>query len=172
MVSGFGRYQPQGSSYRACRGPRWNRWRVCHRLTCWNGRLTKIIGKISVNDSIQFLEFSDQAWGSGLPFIAKLLSRVESTGRVSSNNSNHNWWVRFNTSNIITNVAWGASVNAHTDYLPWSPVNPCAAWQRACNDFFCRRPQERLWRQYNQRNPLVSSWVHRQGKNKDVPVTQ
>ena len=39
-----------------------------------------IIGKISVNDRVQFLGFSEKAWGSGLPFICNLLALIEATG--------------------------------------------------------------------------------------------
>ena len=45
-----------------------------------NGCQIKIIGQLSVNDSVQFLGLSDQAWGSGLLFVANLLAHVESTG--------------------------------------------------------------------------------------------
>ena len=45
-----------------------------------DGRRIDIIGKISVNDSVQLLGLSDQAWGSGLTFIFNLLDHVEGTG--------------------------------------------------------------------------------------------
>ena len=45
-----------------------------------NGRQIEIIGEIHINNSIQFLGFSDQAWGSGLPFISNLLAQVQATG--------------------------------------------------------------------------------------------
>ena len=75
-----------------------------------NGRRIAIIGKLSINNSVQFLVFSDQAWGSGLPYIANLLDQVEVKLWVSSNNSNHNWGGHSNDSNSITNFAWVASI--------------------------------------------------------------
>ena len=45
-----------------------------------NGRQIDIIGQTYVNNSVQFLGFSDQAWGSGLLFIDNLMDHVEVTG--------------------------------------------------------------------------------------------
>ena len=75
-----------------------------------NGLRINIIGKFSINDGVQFLGLSDQAWGNGLPFIANILAQVEETGWHSFNNSNKNWGGRFNDDNSIFNVAWGTSV--------------------------------------------------------------
>ena len=66
-----------------------------------NGRRINIIRQLYVNDSVQFLGLSDQAWGSGLLFITNLLAHVESTGWGSYNNSNQSWVGRFNNANII-----------------------------------------------------------------------
>ena len=141
VVPGFGQDQPQSLSYSACRCPHWNRQRVCEQLPCWNGRQIDIIGKISINDSVQFLILSDQAWGGGFPFIANLLAHVEATGWVSYNNSIQNWPGKFNDADRIMNVTWGASVDPRLDYLPQSSVNPCAAWSRVHDNFLCRRRQ-------------------------------
>ena len=56
-----------------------------------NGRRIEITGKIPVNASVQFLGFSDQAWGIGLSFICNLMARVEATGWGSGNYSNQEW---------------------------------------------------------------------------------
>ena len=53
-----------------------------------NGGWIAIIGELSVNGSAQFLGLYDQAWGSGLRYIANLLVQVEAKGWSSSNNSN------------------------------------------------------------------------------------
>ena len=45
-----------------------------------NERRIQIIGKFSVNYSVQILGAPTQAWGSELPFIFNLLARVEATG--------------------------------------------------------------------------------------------
>ena len=60
-----------------------------------NGCQIRIIGEISVNGSVQFLGLSNQAWGSGLLYIANLLAVVEATGWVNSNDSNQIWRGRF-----------------------------------------------------------------------------
>ena len=91
-----------------------------------NGRRILIIGQLSVNDSVQFLGLYDQAWGSGLPFIANLLDHVGSTAWGSSNNSNDNWGVQINDTNSIIFFVWDASVNSRPVYLSRSPVNPHA----------------------------------------------
>ena len=76
-----------------------------------NGRRIKIIRQLSVNNSVQFLDLSDQSWGSGLPFIFNLLYHVEATGWGGGNYLNQKWGGRVNDANSITNVAWGASVD-------------------------------------------------------------
>ena len=50
-----------------------------------NGRPIVIIGELSANSSVKFWLLFDQAWGSGLPYIANLLAEVEATGWGSSN---------------------------------------------------------------------------------------
>ena len=124
-----------------------------------SGRQIPIIGQLSVNNRVQFLVFSYQSWGSGLMFIPNSQYQVDSIWWESSNNSNQNRGGRFNNSNSITNVVWGASVDARPDYLPRSPVNPRAAQRCLRDDFFCHRCQERLWCQYNWRNLLFNSRV-------------
>ena len=115
---------------------------------------------------------SDQAWGSGSPHIANLRSQVEATGWGSSNNNNNKWGGRFNDSNIITNVAWGASANANPTNFSRSHGCPHAARRRVCKDFLRFRHQKRLWGKFNFRNSLVNSQVCRQGQYRDGPVTQ
>ena len=137
-----------------------------------NGRHIPIIGKLSVDNSVQFLGLSDQAWGSGLPYIYNLVDQVEATGSDSSNNSNQNWGISFNNANIITNITWGASVSASCTNLPRSLGCPWAARRRICNNFLCCRRQEHLWRHCNHRNPLVNPWACRQGEYRDGPVTK
>ena len=68
-----------------------------------NGRQIKIIGQLSVNNSVQVLGFSDQAWGIGLPFICNILAHVKATGWEVANNFNQNLGGRLNNANIITN---------------------------------------------------------------------
>ena len=92
-----------------------------------NRRQIEIIEKNYVNNSVQFMGLYNQAWGSGLLRISNLLVHVDSTGWGSSNNSNQKKGGQFNNANIITNFAWRPSVDAHTDYLPCSPVNTCAS---------------------------------------------
>ena len=83
-----------------------------------NGHRIEIIGKLYINDNVQILGLSCQAWGSGLPFIPNLLDNVEDTGWGGSNNFNKNWGERFNNSNSITNVALGASADPRPINLP------------------------------------------------------
>ena len=137
-----------------------------------NGLRIKIIKQIFVNNIIHFLGLSDQAWGSGLQFISNLLAHIEATGWRRSNNPNQNWRGRFNGTNIIMNVSWGASIDPCPDYLTQSPVNPRAAQRHVHDDLLCHRGQERLWRQYIWRNPSVNPQVHLRGQDRNGPVTQ
>ena len=91
-----------------------------------NGCQIETIGQLSVNDSVQLLGLSDQAWETGMPFICILQARVEAIGWVSDNYFNQYWLGRILNANIITNVAWGDSVNPRPAYFPQIPVNPCA----------------------------------------------
>ena len=109
------------------------------------GRQFANIGKLSVNDSVQFLVLSDQAKGSRLLYIANLLAQVEATGWGSSNNYNQSWGGHFNDANNITNVAWGISINASPTNLMRSPELPLSDQCRVCLDFLRHRHQERLW---------------------------
>ena len=133
-----------------------------------NGRQIPIIGQLSVNYRVQLLGLSDQAWVSGLPFIANILAHVESTGWECSKNSNQNWRGRFNNTSNITNVAWCAC----PAYLPRSPVNPHAARRRVRNDFLCQKRQECLLCQSNQHNTLINPQVFWRGQDKDSPIIQ
>ena len=89
-----------------------------------NGRRIDIIWRVSVNDSVQFLGFSDQSGGRGLTFICNLLDCVEAIGQGSGKYSNWGWVGRLNGANSIKNFSWGASVNSCPAYLPQSHVNP------------------------------------------------
>ena len=136
-----------------------------------NGRRIKIIGQLSVNDSVQFLGLSDQALVTGMPFIYNLWALSEPTGWVSANNSDQNWGISMFDANRLTNVAWVASVNSRTAYLPRSPVNPRATWILVCDDFLSHMRQEGLRLYYNWRNPLVNTQVYRRDNFRDGPVT-
>ena len=137
-----------------------------------NGRRIQIIRQLSINNSIQFLGVPNQGRGSGLLFIFNLQARVEATGWVSANYSNKDWGGGIFNANIITNVAWSDSVDPLLAYLPRSSINPRAARHRVRDEFLRRRHQERLWCQYNWRNPLVNPWVHPQDDNRDGLVTK
>ena len=137
-----------------------------------NGRWIPIIGQLSVNNSVQFLGLSDQAWGSTLLYIANLLAQVEAKCGGSSNSSNKNWGGHFNNANSIINISWGDSVDAHPTYLPWISMNPHAAQRRVCDHLLSCMRQERLWHQSNCRNPLVNPWVIWWGKERDGPEPQ
>ena len=89
-----------------------------------NGRWIVIIRELSVNDSVQFLGFSDQARGSGFAYIANLLDQNEAIGWVSSSNSNHIWRGRFNDANRIINAVSGDPINASPTNFPQRPGRP------------------------------------------------
>ena len=91
-----------------------------------NGRRIAIIGKFSVNGSVQFLGFSDQTLGSGLPYIVNLLDKFDTTGCVISNNSNHIWRGCFKNSNNIINATWYVAIDASPTKLSPSPGRPCS----------------------------------------------
>ena len=137
-----------------------------------NRHRIQIIGKIPVNDSVQFLDVSHQAWGRGFPFICNLRAPVEATRWVSGNYSNQELGGSLLDANSITHVTWGASTNPRPDYLTWSHVNKRAAQRRVHDDFLCRRSQEILWRHCNWRNHLVNHWVHCRYNDRYGPVTQ
>ena len=110
----------------------------------YNRRQILSIGQLSVHESVQCFGLSDQAWVSGVSFISNILAQVEAPRWGSLNNSNQNWGERLNDANSITNVAWGASVDASPTNLTRSPVNPCSAKRRVHENFFCRMHQEHL----------------------------
>ena len=168
MVSGFGRDLTWGSSYRACRDPGCNHRRVFHQLYFENVCWITIIKQLSVNGSVQFLGLSDQAWGSGLPYIANLLPQVDATGWVSSNSSNQIWGGCFKGANIIINDSLGASIDSSTDNLTRIHGRPHAAQRRSHDDFLLHRRQEHLWRQFSRRNARVL----RQGQDRCGPIIQ
>ena len=132
----------------------------------------QITKQLSVNDSVQFLGVLAQGRKSGLPFIFNLQAPVEASGWVSGNYSNQDWGGKFNDAYSMMNFAWGASVNVSTTNLLQSHVNARAARRHTYDNFLCRRRQERLWYQYNWRNPLVNPQVHRCDYERDGPVTQ
>ena len=70
-----------------------------------NGRQIMIIGELSINRSVHFLGFSDQAWVIGLPYIVNLWAQVEAIGWGSSNYPNKIWGGRINNANRIINAA-------------------------------------------------------------------
>ena len=92
-----------------------------------NGSIIEIIRRLSVNESVQFSGLYDQVWESILPFICNLMGHVEATVWGSGHTSNQDWGGRSKDATSITNVAWGVSVNPPSDYLPRSPIIPCAA---------------------------------------------
>ena len=92
-----------------------------------NGRRIEIIGKLSVNNSVQFWDMNDQGGGSGMPFIFNLLAYIDSTGWGGSNYSDQDWGGRFNDFYRMTYVSWGASIDPFPSYLLQSYVNPRAA---------------------------------------------
>ena len=110
--------------------------------------------------------------GGGFPFTWNLQVCVEATGWGSGNYSNQDFGGENVGANSITNVAWGASVDASPANLPQILVNPCAAWHCIRNEFLCLSSQESLWRHYNRWNHLFNSRVHSQGNDRDVLVTR
>ena len=50
-----------------------------------------IIGQLSINDSLQFLGVSVQAWERGLPFLLNMQAPAVATGWESGHTSNKNW---------------------------------------------------------------------------------
>ena len=86
-----------------------------------------IIGQLSVNDSVYFLVVPTQAWGRGLTFLRNLQAPDKTTGWGSDNYFIHAWGGIMLNANIITNFAWGASIDASPANSPWSPINPRAA---------------------------------------------
>ena len=76
-----------------------------------NGRRIEIIGQLSVNDSVQFLGLSDQAWVTRMRYICNLQALVGATWWGSGKYSNQVWGGSMFDAYIITNVVWGASVD-------------------------------------------------------------
>ena len=74
--------------------------------------------------------------------------------------------------NSITNVVWGDFIIPCPDYLPRSPVNPCATARCVRDNFLRRRRQERLRSPSNWRNNMVNTWVHRRDDNRQGPDPQ
>ena len=97
-----------------------------------NGCIIQIIEQLSINDSVQFLGVTAQAWGRGFTFLYNLQAPSEATGWISGHYSNQYWGGSMFNSNSIKNVAWGASVDPRPAYLPWSTVNPRAARRHVC----------------------------------------
>ena len=70
-----------------------------------NGRKIQIIGKLSVNNSIQFLNIPNQSGGIVLSFICNLQACVEDTGWGSGNHYNQYWGGSMFDASSIMNVA-------------------------------------------------------------------
>ena len=73
--------------------------------------------------------------------------------------------------NIITNVAWGASIHSSPANSLQIPVNPRAAALRARDVLLSLRCQDHLRRRYNRHNPPVFFQVHRWYNDSEGPVT-
>ena len=72
-----------------------------------NGGRNQIIGKLSINGSVQFIGLSE-IWGNGLTYIPNLLAHIEATWCVSiSNDSNQSWGESFTDTTSMTSVPWG-----------------------------------------------------------------
>ena len=69
-----------------------------------NGRIIQIIGKLSANNSVQYLGVPDQCGGIGLPFISNLQAHIEATGWGSANNPNQDWGGSILDAYSMTNV--------------------------------------------------------------------
>ena len=76
-----------------------------------NGRKIQIIGKLSINDSVQLLVVPAQALGHGFPFLRNLQAPSEKILWGSGNTSNQNWGGIMLDNTSIKNFAWGASVD-------------------------------------------------------------
>ena len=109
-----------------------------------NGRRILIIGKISINDSVQFWDIPDFVRVSGLLFLPNLQATADPTGWGNGGTYNQNWGGSWTEPYIYTSAAWGASAPYNLDYLPLSPINPCATVHHTCDNFLCCRCQERL----------------------------
>ena len=137
-----------------------------------NGRRIHITGKIPINNSVQFLGVTSQAWRRELTFLCHLQTPAEATGWGSVNNSNQDWGGSMFDSTIITNVAWGASTDPCPAYLPQSLVNPHTARRCVRDKLLRRRRQERLISPSNWRNHFINPWVHCQDNGREITVTQ
>ena len=112
-------------------------------------RRNQIIGKLSINGSVQFIRISEIR-SSGLPFIPNpryldCFIRWVVTGSTSSNenpcysNITGNWGVSFNNSTVNWSRNCIGSVNTIPDDFPQSPICPCVVQCRVRKDFLRRR---------------------------------
>ena len=134
-------------------------------------RRIQIIGKLSINVSVQFLGVPAQAWGHGFPF-QNVQPTNKATGWEIFHTPNQNWrGSRFGPYRMA-NLNWSDSIDPCPEYFPQSPVNPRSACCRIRDDLLFCRSRERLRRPSNWRNPIVNPWVHCQDNNREGPVTQ
>ena len=92
-----------------------------------NGRRIYIIRQLPINNSVQFLGVSAQAWERGLPFHCNLQAPDEATGWGRGHTYNQKWVGRMFDADSITNISWGDSVDPLSGFLPRSPVKPHTA---------------------------------------------
>ena len=107
-----------------------------------------IIGKCSVNGSLQFTGFPE-IWDSGLPYISndELPDATRGWGRNGTDRNSFTAAIKIPgfTGN------WGSTINAIPDNSPRSPVCYLVVHSRNRNNFlYCRR-LERLWSLYTPR---------------------
>ena len=121
-----------------------------------NSRIILIIGQLSINDSVRFLDIPDHGKGSGLSFFINLQDPAEYTGWGGFHIFNQNWLGSMFVSYIMTNFAWGASVDPRPYYLPWSLVNPRAAQRRVRDELLCCRRLYSLRSSSNHINPIIN----------------
>ena len=85
-----------------------------------NGRIIPIIGKLSINGSVQFLGIPYFVINCGLSFIENLQASNVPTGWGHANTTNHNWGVIPGGSYSMRSVPWGCTIPAHPSYMPRS----------------------------------------------------
>ena len=137
-----------------------------------NGRIIPIIGKFSINGSVQFLGIRGFSQGSGLLFIINLKSPTEPTVWGHGDTSNHNWVFILGGPYSNTSFAWGNTNPACPNYIPRSPVKPCTTSHRVCDDFLCCRRCEHMRIPTRGRNPIINPRIHQHGDDQKGPVTQ
>ena len=131
-----------------------------------------IIGKLSINDSVQFLSIPDSVRGSGLSFLPNLQDPVEPTGWINCGAFNHNLVVGQFGTYIRTSVTWGTTVTSCPAYMSRSLINPRATMRRVRDNFLRHRCLECLRIPSNRRNPIVNPRVHCWYDDREGPITQ